>query len=193
MLPIGTKCVQESSSNEQLFRNLKLTKTALLAGKNLVKKLNGRIVLSLEEGKKMSFSDYSSNEDESLIKTYTYLGFSHQMNLYFVQLMRYESSDYITISKKGKIDTLWSQPYVSPQGKTAVALSRGLEYEVYSNGFQVYETKTGGLTKVCTKIIEKYEPMDLRWINEKSFVLKLRDPFSKAQPKKTVYRKYTLE
>ena len=188
--PSSIDCAKELPATRTTFNNLKITSTAALTSKGLFKNISGKLVLKFKNSKDFTFRDFVDSDDETAIRTHDYLGFSPVLDRFVVQLKYYERSEILLISKSCEVDTLWEIPYVSADGKMAVALSRGVEYEVYNNGFQIFGIGPKGLFKVCEKKIIGYEPIALRWSGNKSFVLKAINPLAKT--KIAVYKRYSL-
>lgn len=188
--PPSADCAKELPATRAIFEKLKSTSTTSLTSKGLFKNTAGKLILKFQNGKNVTFKDFANPEDETAVKTHNYLGFSQALNRFLVQLKYYEHSEVLLISKECEVDTLWEIPYVSADGKMAISLSRGIEYEVYNNGFQVSTINSKGFFKICDKKIISYEPMALRWSSNKSFILETVNPLVKTR--KAVYKRYSL-
>jgi hypothetical protein len=180
----SSDCLIESVSSRKSYLGLRQTSKVVLSDTNLFKKVGGVLILNLSQEKKVVLRDFIKADDETEVKRYNYLGFSNAINRFVIEVTYYEKSDFLLVSKDGEMDIIWDVPYASSDGKTLIALSKGMENAVYPNGFQLFKINSNGLFKVCEKLVTSYEPSDLRWIDNRVFVLELSDIFNVSNKKK---------
>lgn len=167
------RCPIQSGSTYQAYSYLKQTTYPLLKN-NKFKLKSGRLDILTKNGVKVSFVDQDSRTDETATKTYEYLGEIQSIGSFFVNEMGYEVGSVIMVTKSGKKVKVWDAPYVSQDGKLAVALSQSIDSELAPNGIQVLSLVNGEVVSKCDLYLKHLEPQDIRWINNTSFVIKFQ-------------------
>jgi|GEM_PF-3013518 len=186
-------CISEKITDITFYNTLKNQQTIDIIKDNKIIKNKGKIKIKIDNEKIINFTDCIYKNNEIKNKSYKYLGFSHKTNSYVIQIAHYESSEFMLINKSGSIIHTWSIPYISTNNEL-ISLSKGIEYEVYNNGFQVFQLKNNIFYKKCNVIISNLEPTELRWIGKHAFALKLQDPNHINHSKSnTEYRIYSLK
>lgn len=166
-------CPRQYSSTYQAYSKLKPA-TFSITHNHRFKSQNGRLDIVSSSGKVVRFNNTATNINETDRKTYNYLGESDLINGFFVHEMGYELGSIIMITKSGEKVSVWDIPYVSPHGKLAVSLSQSVESNLIPNGIQVLRIESGEVINKCDIPVSAIEPQDLRWIDDKSFIVKFQ-------------------
>lgn len=168
----SVNCVTERTSTKIVYDSLRPSRIVVTSQKNLFRKHNGQLIIKTNASIPVILKDIQNNSDETQDKKYIYLGFMPAVNRYVVQVMYYERSEFLLISKNGDKTVVWNIPYQSTNNKYFISLSKGLEYSINPNGLQIFKLEGDKLVKNCEIIIKQHEPEEIKWKNKMSFVLK---------------------
>lgn len=173
LLLIGSNnCPNEQQSNKVEYDHSKKAAVPVLSQKNLFKKNKGQLTIVVKQMKKIIFKDLHSLSDETANKEFIYLGYISVIDNFLIQVMNYESSEYILVSKSGEKVSIWDIPYISDDNKTIVIVSKGIENSATQNGLQILNFLNGEVINTCSINIKVNEPIDVRWNDHNYFVVK---------------------
>jgi len=189
----NASCPTQSVSNAVDFNKLK-SFLPVLSNKEMFKSKNGKLSIKTSANKSVQFIDKAPNTDDTNSRKYSFLGCIDVLNSFIVQEAGYELNSIIMITKNGEKLKLWSIPYASSDGKAIVCLSQGLETDLVPNGIQVFQMKNGEVASSCEIHLKHYEPQSLRWLDNRSFILKSQTlEENEAKSKKYYYKKFVLK
>lgn len=186
------ECLRQIKSSAKEYGSLKEF-MPLLSNKKKFFSKNGILSIKINPNKSVNFVDVRANTDDVDSKKYLFLGCVDILSSFIVQENGYELSSIIMISKNGNKTNLWSLPYTSRDGRTVVCLSQGIETDLVPNGLQVLQMKNGEVVKSCKTYLNGYEPQNIRWLNNVTFVLKSQGVGSNGlKVNKYKYDKFTV-
>jgi hypothetical protein len=184
-----------------------LTKAAYLAAKKAavvtkpaltfpLKKVRGRIVIPMARGS-VVFKDNAVDEENPDWEKYTYQGYWAQFGYHLILHNHYEWSKYILLSKNGKQLALDDGPRFSPDLKSFVAISGGIEYWASDNSIRLFQFRNG-LWREAWKLEPSvdpatWEPADICWLSNSTLLLKKRMWTGKNPGSTYTYAKLTIQ
>jgi hypothetical protein len=169
----SAECFHQYPSTYQAYTKIKYS-TSILKNKQLFKVKSGKLDVLSKSGKLVRFVDVVVKNDESAERYFTYVGEIKSINSFFVQETGYEIGSVIMVTKKGSKVNLWAVPSVSPNNRFAVGLSQSIDNEIIPNGIQILFLENGEVKNKCDIFIKYLEPQGLRWVSDKSFIVKFQ-------------------
>ncbi|MBO2010710.1 hypothetical protein [Hymenobacter negativus] len=183
-----------------------LTKAAYLEAKKVavltkpamtfpLKKAQGRVVIPTAKGSK-AFQDNAVDEENPDWEKYTYLGYWPQFGCHLILHNHYEWSNYILLNRNGQEVELCEPPIYSPDLKSFVAISSGIEYWANSNSIQLFRFQNGTWRQIwkVEPAVEPatWEPNEIYWLSANSLILKKRMWTGKNPGGTYTYAKLTI-
>ncbi|MFP9099137.1 hypothetical protein ACLI09_08790 [Flavobacterium sp. RHBU_24] len=184
---IANATSQLTEGSTALFTPLPATKQDFLNAKNVftddldttaIPKLNGKITLPLKGTRPaVIFKDSISEEDETAVIEYHYLGRNNNPALYQVEGSFWEWNEcYLVNQYTGRKDTLWTIPVFSPDKSRIVNLSEGYGMEGNPNGYQLWQisgTKDSTTIRKTKEVNQdEWIPAGIYWENNHTLIFK---------------------
>lgn len=163
-----------------------LTKAAYVAAKSGVvitkptvtfplKKVRGRIVIPAAKGS-VVFKDNDADEENPDWEKFTYQGYLPQFECHLILHNHYEWSRYLIIDKSGRQTETSDRAVYSPDLKSFVAMSQGVESAMYSNSIELFRFTNGHWRQVwkIEPSVEPatWEPAEIHWLSNSALLLK---------------------
>jgi hypothetical protein len=136
-----------------------------------LKKVRGRIVIPTAKGAKI-FQDKGVGTDNDDQAQYEYLGYLPQFECHVVLAHLWERTLWVLIQKSSKQRELYDAPSYSPDLKTFIVISRGLEYSVYPNSLRLFQFESGAWREVWSLEPKSWEPYQVDWLTSTTLLLK---------------------
>ena len=183
------------------------TKAAYLAAKKMVvetkpqvtypvKKQSGRITIPTAKGNQ-AFRDNSIDEENPDWEKFTYRGYLPQFECHLIEHNHYEWSRYILVDKSGAKTAVSNLPVYSPDLKSFVAISGGVESAMYPNSIQLFRFENHHWREVW-KLEPSVEPMtwepnDIHWLSNTVLILEKKMWTGKNPGTTYTYAKLTIK
>jgi hypothetical protein len=135
-----------------------------------LKKTHGRIIIPTAKGQK-AFQDKGIGTDNDDQAQYEYLGYLPQFECHVVLAHLWERTLWILIQKSGRQIELYDAPSYSPDLKSFVVISSGLEYSVYPNSIRLFQFDNHAWQEVWSLEPKNWEPYRLCWASNSSLLL----------------------
>ncbi|WP_210518632.1 hypothetical protein [Hymenobacter terricola] len=184
-----------------------LTKAAYLAAKNTcvltrpvmtfpLKKQHGRITIPTAKGNRV-FRDNNIDEENPDWEKFAYRGYLPQFECHLIEHNHYEWSNFILLDKSGQKTELYDLPRYSPDFKSFVAISGGIEYWAYPNSIRLFRFENDKWREVW-KLEPSIEPMtwepnDVYWLSTNVLILKKRMWNGNHEGNSYTYAKLTIQ
>jgi hypothetical protein len=184
-----------------------LTKAAYLAAKKgavvtkptltfPLKKQKGRIVIPTANGSKV-FKDNPVVEENPDWEVYAYQGYFPQFECHLIEHNHYEWSRYILIDKSGRQTETFDMAIYSPDLRSFVAISQGVESAMYSNSIELFRFENHHWRPVW-KIEPSvdpatWEPAEIHWLSSSTLLLKKKMWTGKNPGSTFTYAKLTIQ
>lgn len=137
------------------------------------KRSGDTLFLNLSNGKKVSLIDNSKEGDEE--EHYTYENYFSQPNIFIIYVQLYEGNNYLLVNRtNGNKKYIIGRAYPSPSGSKLLAINEDLEAGYSFNGIQLLTKQKDTFTTQLTIDAGNWAPVDVKWLNENNFVLKVK-------------------
>jgi hypothetical protein len=104
---------------------------------------------------------------------YEYISSFKQYDLVYIHGNFWEGTkDYLINLKNGSKTTLWRFPLFSPSGKYILSYSADLEIMEMYNGIQLFKNTDGIIEPVFSKLIDNWEPYEIKWETDSTILIK---------------------
>ena len=161
-----------------------------------LKKVRGRIVIPTAKGPKI-FQDKAIGTDDIEQAEYVYQGYLPQFGYHVVEAHLWERTQWILLDKQGRYLEFYEAPLFSPDLKSFVVASSGIEYSVYPNEIQLFRFENGRWRQVW-KLEPSVEPMswepdEIRWLSNLTLLLEKKMWTGKNPGTTFTYAKLTIQ
>ena len=161
-----------------------------------LKKVRGRIVIPTTKGPKV-LQDKAVGTDDTEQAEYIYQGYLPQFGYHVVEAHLWERTQWILLDKQGRYLEFYEAPLFSPDLKSFVIASPGIEYTVYPNEIQLFRFENGRWRQVW-KLEPSVEPMSwepdkIRWLSNLTLLLKKKMWTGKNPGTTFTYAKLTIQ
>jgi len=113
----------------------------------------------------------TSNSDEAA--TYSYIKMITKDGLVHIKGEFYEwGRDFLVSLTNGQKTELWAPPLFSPGRNLFISYFPSIGYEQMPNGIQCFKIENGKIEKIFEKEIDNWEPSEIKWESDTSFVIK---------------------
>ncbi|GAB3872153.1 hypothetical protein GCM10028824_22210 [Hymenobacter segetis] len=140
-----------------------------------VKKTRGRIVIPTAKGPTV-FKDNDADEENPDWEKFTYQGYLPKFECHLILHNHYEWSQYILVDKSGRKTEISGMVVYSPDLRSFVAISGGVESAMYPNSIQLFRFESHHWREVW-KIEPSvdpatWEPDEIHWLSNSTLLLK---------------------
>lgn len=139
-----------------------------------LKKQKGRIVIPTVKGQKV-FQDKGIGTDDSEQGEYIYLGYLPQFEYHTVEAHLWERTQWFLLDKQGRQLAFYDAPLYSPDAKSFVVASPGIEYGVYPNEILLYRFENHHWREIwkVEPSVEPatWEPNEICWLSNSTLLL----------------------
>jgi hypothetical protein len=126
------------------------------------------LVLNLSNGNTLSFANWDSEQDEG----YTFENYFEEIDYYLLRVQWSEGNCWMLINRKNGFKRyIGGLPHISTDSKHILSINTDLEAGYSFNGLELYSIAADSLQKEFSKETV-WGPIDVKWINEKQFLLK---------------------
>ena len=143
------------------------------------------------------FNDTLMGTDDPRQKDYKFLGGIVSINKYVVEGVYWEYSECLIIDKEtGKMDTIWSTPFLSPNSKYIASKSLPYGLEGLPNGIQVFRIEKSEIQKFIEIDQQEWVPKEVAWSNQNTLVfsyIKVEEFWSQQENAPLRYAKLILK
>ncbi|MFD2721748.1 hypothetical protein ACFST9_23735 [Hymenobacter monticola] len=174
-------------------------KTAIVTKPTLtfpVKKARGRIVIPTSKGPRI-FQDKGVGTDNDDQAQYEYQGYAASLKMHLVDGRYWEGGEWLLVSDTGQQLALPSPPEYSPDTRSFVAFSAGIEVSFMLNVIQLYRLENGRWRQVwkLEPSVEPatWEPAEIHWLSNSTLLLKKRMWTGKNSGNTFTYAKLSLQ
>ena len=136
-----------------------------------LKKQHGRLVIPTAKGPRV-FRDSKLEEDNPDWEQFEYKGYLPQVECHLILHRHYEWARVIMVTKSGQQLTLQEDPVFSPDQRSFVALSGGLEYWADENYVRLYRLENHVWKRAWHTEPKSWEPAAICWSSDTTLLLR---------------------
>ncbi|GAB3850062.1 hypothetical protein GCM10028822_14940 [Hymenobacter terrigena] len=140
-----------------------------------LRKQKGRIVIPTAKGS-VIFKDNPVDEENPDWEKFSYRGYLPQFKSHLIEHNHYEWSRYILIDNSGKETETSNMAVYSPDTRSFVAISGGVESAMYSNSIRLFRFENHHWREVwkIEPSVEPatWEPDEIHWLSNSTLLLK---------------------
>ncbi|OGX87512.1 hypothetical protein [Hymenobacter coccineus] len=135
-----------------------------------LKKEQGLIVIPTAKGQK-TYQDKSLGTDNDDQAQFEYAGFTPQFGYHIVIAQLWERTQTFLVDESGKQLEFYDNPQYSPDMKSFVVVSSGLEYAVYPNVTRLFRFKNRAWQEIWSITPKAWEPSQICWTSPTTLLL----------------------